>query len=291
MSALVATTTLTPSNSSDPLFRAWGSAINVKLAAAGLVQTADTGQINWTTVTAPVGATTAQGYEIWRFADALQSTAPVFFKLEYGSGSATNNPGLWITFGSGSSGAGVLTGTTSVRQAFGSTASYTTNPLSCYWCGDTNRFVASLFAAGTGLSPSLTVVLSFERTVDSSGVVTSEGVLLLVKTGSGAYAQVHWNCTTGPTSSWETTVGAMGPQMGTGSSGSQLAVYPVFFTKGVFLNPGLNLFGYFNVDFTAGSTTSFTVYGASHTYMPVGSTAASAFLVRGTTTSCMQRYE
>jgi len=291
-SPLLVTTTLTPDNTSDASFRAWGSAVSAKFGTAGMVQTGDTGQINWSTVTTPGAAATPQGYEIWRFNDTLQATAPVFFKIEYGSASGSAlRPGMWITFGSGSNGSGTLTGNTSVRQAFGS-ATNSASAGTCYFCGDNNRFVAALWVAGTGSSALLATMLSFERTVDSSGAVTSEGVMILVKTGSSSYSQVHWNCTTGPTSTWETTIGAMGPAQGTGISGSQIAVYPIFFTKGVFLNPGLNLLAYVGSDFSTGSSLSVSHYATSHTYMPLGTTTIAGSLSRTiASSSLMMRYD
>lgn len=106
------TTTFSSSaiNDTDANFRAWGSAVAAGLAAIGFVKTADTGQINWATVLKPAGTSTYQGYEIWQFNDTLQATAPLFVKLEYGSGTAVNNPALRFTIGKGSDGAGGLTG-------------------------------------------------------------------------------------------------------------------------------------------------------------------------------------
>ncbi len=105
-------------NNSDAEFRSWGSSVSQSLGLVGLVQTADTGQINWTTAIQP-GSNTAAGYEIWRFTDST-----VFLKIEYGSGSGTGTPrslGLWLTVGTGSNGSGTLTGTVSARdRCFGS---------------------------------------------------------------------------------------------------------------------------------------------------------------------------
>jgi hypothetical protein len=70
----------------DATFRAWGSGIAAQIAAMGLVQTSDTGQINWVTVARPALNTIA-GYEIWRFNDALQATKPVFIRIDYGTSS------------------------------------------------------------------------------------------------------------------------------------------------------------------------------------------------------------
>src|SRR3954462_11008588 len=95
-------------------FRAWGSEFSAGLATVGLVQTADTGQINWSTVTIP-GANTAAGYEIWRFADST-----LYLKFEYGTAPSTVQPQMWITVGTGSNGSGTITGTnqTSSRVTF-----------------------------------------------------------------------------------------------------------------------------------------------------------------------------
>jgi hypothetical protein len=286
--SFAATTTLTPTNSSDANFRAWGSAFGTKFTSAGWVNTADTGQINWTTVTAAAGTNTAQGYEIWKFADALQGTVPVFFKIEYGSGSAINNPAIWVTVGSGSNGTGSLTGILSVRQQMTFTA--TATPITFYWSGDTNRFAV----AANGASNTTSFFFAVERSVDNSGALTSEAVLL-VWFSLGSWAQVAWNTTIGSPSLAEATLGCLGPSVTPfGTTGSQIAVYPIFHSKGVFYSPGLNGFAYFNALIASGSPITFTVYSGSHTYMPLGNTPAfttSTFRASTAGGSLMMRYE
>lgn len=95
------------SSSSDAEFRKWAQGIHDALAACGLVQTADTGQVNLATATVPAAG--AYTYEVWRFNDALQATKPIFLKVEYGSIS-TARPSVRLTVGSGSSGAGAING-------------------------------------------------------------------------------------------------------------------------------------------------------------------------------------
>ena len=46
-------------------------AVSDQLKAFGWVQTADTGQINWTTVTKPTAATAVAGVEVFHPADAI----------------------------------------------------------------------------------------------------------------------------------------------------------------------------------------------------------------------------
>jgi hypothetical protein len=100
-----------PTNATDAEFRDWGSKLSDALAAVGMVKTADTGQIDWATVVKPAAISTYQGYEVWRFNDTLQATAPLFLKIEYGSGvSVATRPGLRLQVGKGTNGAGTLTG-------------------------------------------------------------------------------------------------------------------------------------------------------------------------------------
>lgn len=97
-------------NQNDADFRLWGGGISAAIAAVGLVKTADTGQIDWATVVNPSTVNQKRGYEIWRFADALQATHPVFIRLDYGSGpTASANPQIWYTVGTATNGAGTIT--------------------------------------------------------------------------------------------------------------------------------------------------------------------------------------
>jgi hypothetical protein len=285
--SLAATTTLINTVTTDAAFRTWGLAYNAKLAAAGLVATTGVGEVNWTTVTAAAGANTVQGYEIWHFNDALQATAPIFLKIEYGSGAVAANGSLWLQLGSGQNGAGGLTGVLSTRQQIQCSA--TAGAITHYWSGDTNRFGV----AATGASSATSVGIFVERTVDTSGAVTSEGALLVYK-GTSAAGQQYWNQVTGPgTATWETTLGSMGPSLAPfGTYGTQVAVYPVFHSKGVFLNPGLNIYLYENALITVNAAVTFTVYSASHTFMPLGSTNFGGTPRGGFLTSAMMmRYE
>lgn len=110
--AKVTTTVDVSSFTTDAKFRTWGLAMSTAMQAAGFVKTSDTGQINWATVTKPVATNTQAGYEIYRFDDDLQATAPIFFRVGYGSGGTAsgNSPTTWITIGTASDGAGTISG-------------------------------------------------------------------------------------------------------------------------------------------------------------------------------------
>src|SRR3954454_12687471 len=89
--------------SDDATFRTWGSGVAAQIAAMGLVQTSDTGQINWTTVTR-LAINTSAGYEVWRFNDALQSTKPVFIRLDYGIAGVADRPRIIARVGTATDG-------------------------------------------------------------------------------------------------------------------------------------------------------------------------------------------
>jgi hypothetical protein len=184
-----ATTNTPVSNAASANFRAWGLEMNTQLAAVGLTQTADTGQINWTTVALPA-ANTIAGFEIWRFNDALQATSPIFIKIQYGAASLTSTPLIQIQVGQGSNGSGTLTGTlmTNVAIAAAQQSSSTTNAPSFWaynatygvlWCswkfGVNNASIsADIPLAG----------FSLERSCDTNGNPTGDSVSLVTPNSS-----------------------------------------------------------------------------------------------------------
>lgn len=172
-------------HTTDANFRAWGSEISARLAAIGLVQTADTGQINWTTVTRP-GTNTAAGYEIWRFNDSLQGSAPIFLKVEYGTGSGATSPGMWLTVGTGSNGSGTITGTATTRVQCSSNAAATntlTNYQSYACAVDGLAWIATKFNAAVTGKGSMGFAIC--RTCDASGSPTTTGFVVYTCSTSG----------------------------------------------------------------------------------------------------------
>lgn len=168
---------------SDATFREWGSDFALKLAAVGLVQTSDTAQINWTTVTRPGSATNA-GFEIWRFNDSLQGTAPVFIRIDYGTHTATTAPRMQFTVGTGTNGSGTLTGTalTTARVVHGSITQVTDTARQSYMCA-----VAGFFGFNWKVGAGLTEASFFIcRTCDATGAPSVTGAM--VSWGAGTVA-------------------------------------------------------------------------------------------------------
>ena len=164
-------------HTSDATFRDWGNELSGRLSTIGLVQTADTGQIDWVTVTRP-GTNTDAGYEVWRFNDSLQGTAPIFLKLYYGTGGGVDAPRLSFQIGTGSDGSGALTGTTtSIINCTANQASVPTgtSPYFSTLClaeGHLGFVLKYNAGIGTGRAK---FALTITRTVDESGSLTATG--------------------------------------------------------------------------------------------------------------------
>jgi hypothetical protein len=172
---------LIPDCSTDAHFRLWAQFIEDTLVTTGgWLVTADTGQTTPATLLHPTVGNTKQGYRIYTMNDALQSTAPVFMRIDFGMG-LVSVPGIWITIGSGSDGAGNILnkwfdggslGTPTILPP-GSSSTQVTNS---YGSADTNRLSLGLFCyAGANYQ----LVFTIERTKDVSGNDTPIGLLLI----------------------------------------------------------------------------------------------------------------
>jgi len=175
----------------DANFRSWATNLHNALIAVGLVQTSDTGQADFTTVARPSAGLYV--YKIYRFNDALQSAAPVFLRVEYGT-SATNGAGVRIGMGRGTDGAGNLTVTFSNASNFSvgsSTASITAGNSARTWvCFKDGAFSLAWAADATGVGSAFRYIHTMDRTRDGAGVANDEGLYYAV--GPSNWAQNMW---------------------------------------------------------------------------------------------------
>jgi hypothetical protein len=302
-----------PSNANDSMFRGWTQLIANGFISANWVRVADSGNINFATVTTPATASLSSGYDIFRMTDALNVAAPVYVKVEYGSGTTNTIPSIWLTIGSGSTGAGMVTGAASQRQQL-TLSTQSTNAISSFISGDANRIHMALwsFSNATFGGTSVTTLaqawyFSIERTKDATGADTTEGVLLVVKgAGSAAatsYNQQYWNSVTGSSGN-EPSWGVLMPSINVApTSAVQTAFYPIYHSKGVFVNPGMGTLCFIGSS-TAGAVVPATegcplvvpMYGSNHTYMPLSALVAGPNLQgrngnQGANTTYAMRYE
>ena len=257
-------------NATDAQFRAWGKAISDSLQAVGIVKTADSGQINWATVAAPTAANTQMGYEIYRFNDTLQSTAPVFIKLDFGSGSSSTRPALWISVGTGSNGSGTITG--EILPAQQNVAGASSTAMTHYVSGSSNRFVIAI----QGTSSNYQIVLTVERTHNSSGSDTSNGVMVnRIASVNSVYSQ-HYILFSDSSVVTTSQIMCLTPAGLSGAKSPDINLYPVrFFTPGE--GPVSNcLVGYISGDFALNSSYTVSVFGIDRTFRTMQASPASS---------------
>lgn len=280
--------TVAPDNTSDVNFRLWGKGIQDAMTAVGLVQTTDTGQIDWTTVNRPIGVLTMKGYTIHRFSDALQSTKPVFIRIDYGSGAGSQYwPGLIITVGVGTDGAGNL-GVNSITSGIRDLRNSTATVSECRCAGASNRVALTLWPRDN--SGIMTTMFAVERTKDNAGADTSAGIIVMIAgadTGGNVqqtcyvydYTDVLWSITGTP--------GCLPPSSGsTGVDGSNVAIYPLHaYRGGSVQNPFLGIVTYFPADLVAYGSFSATIYGVARNYFPCGSASLNTGIRIGRTNS------
>lgn len=168
---------------SDTTYRAWGSSVKAALLDIGLVQTTDTGQVDWTTVTSPA-AGTLNAYEIYRFSDPLQATAPIFIKIEYGaSSSSAGYPWMYVTMGSATNGAGSLTGKVGYRSLMNASTAANTLAKTTYLAMGPG-YMTAILGADIGASIYPCGVFVVERTVNPDGTYNSAGFTYAVQNHS-----------------------------------------------------------------------------------------------------------
>lgn len=296
----MAATTITHSTgvnlTTDVAFRAWGSAISAAITTAGWTQTADTGQVNWTTITVPTAGTApATIYEVWRLADTLQATDPVFIKVMY-SRSTSSGPAMRVIAGTASDGAGTITSAantnTSVTTTFdvfdsGNIGSAT----SCksYVNGDGSSLI--LFLSPNQNSGAVNGGLfALERRRSSSGAAAAGGFTVQFvpgnaqSSGGPKYQCVYTNNFYAQPASSSTRGFVPSGRQATSSSDNGVKqnvvpVYPVLTGAYPELGaPSKYLLAAYRADVPLGQTFTLTHYGSTQTFMSTGSgwlTAAS----------------
>lgn len=158
-------------------FKAWAEGLHNAILAAGLVQTADTGQINFASITTLPAAGTVAGYAIYRFNDSLQSTAPIFLRVDYATSTASRAAPAF-NVGKATNGAGVLDPAVSFgaqRQFILTSGTSSTGAPTYVAVGDGYFclcFNASTVASGQG------GFFIIERHRDSDGNPTGAGVMI-----------------------------------------------------------------------------------------------------------------
>ena len=289
----LSTWTSTVNVTTDALWRTEMQAISTAILAVGLVQTADTGQINFATAVRSGVINTAVGYQIFTFNDTYQGSYPCYIKVEYGSGGvATTSCSLWITVGTGTNGAGVINPISTSRYqiqcsaatagTFISGVSGSTSRLTLGWCTNGGTTVANWFTV--------------ERIQNSAGADTTTGLVFIQASRNlgitGNFDQVIYFTNPQPYAS--TSVGTMminqptattwvvGANTGTGP------ILPIGFGVHPAVQGGLT---YFNADLTVGNQFTVSIYGNNHNFLAIGSANIGTLYNLQATASILTRWD
>lgn len=246
-------------------FKALMGDTHAQILAQGWVQTADTGQ----TDPATIGALPAQNgttcYAIYKPGDAL---TPFYVRLEF-MRQLNDWPTYGVQIGSGTDGAGNLTGNVSVRRAISAALSTAGNPLYVS-CSANGRMGIALNPASGDTNQQLCV--SIGRAKDGTGA-TADGHATQIVAGynnlrfqhtimfSGTNAVEHQN--------WRAALprpAASGTQWTVGTHLGVAWVVPMCIPYGANPSHDAGIWGSGQA-FAPGTTTVVNVYGANHTYL------------------------
>lgn len=255
--------------STDVAFRAIGSDLSGMLASLGLVKVPFTGQVDWATVARPAAARTTQGYEVWRFNDALQATAPVYLRLGYGSGYSATDFGLTAAIGAGvTADGGLVAPKTDAINSRG----YNLGPSSAcvlYVSGDSSRLSLRWV---DNYSNDKWLVL--ERMAGPDGLPGPDGAVMLTTHNEGGNAVAVAALRFSPAAAATYGGAGMAHSLPPGTSaavGADVALAPVrTWVDRRETRPLHSVLAYFAADLTARNPVAVTCWdGRTRTYMPM----------------------
>lgn len=281
---------ITGAPGTNALFQDFVTKVDTALVGFGLVNTADTGQIDPATVAKPSSSADA-GFRVYSTNDGLTTW---YLKLTFGLAS-TGTVRITVQVGTATNGAGTLSGQTSTSTVVsaGGSASFPTGTTNLAMSGDAGRVMVM---AGNLVSGGLAVSWAFAigRNVDTAGAV-ADGGLECYYAYSGAFARQYIPKTgTVPaqdTGGWPVVF----PTTATSVIGSNVRFgHPMLWDESNTNNPTPNVGVWAKNDFTPSSATTITVslYGSTRTFMLMGDHQNSAPLVGNQINSrTMWRYD
>jgi len=156
----------------DATFRVWGKFLSDSMQSAGWTKTADTGQVDWSSVARPSTINTVAGYEI-RKSPTKTGFTDFYLKIEYGAGGNVAYTSIWFTIGTASNGSGTLTGTVSTR--YQRAASTVTGACEDLVSGGED-WLALIWSASTAAPSTAPGMIVFDRFTDADGNYLTDGI-------------------------------------------------------------------------------------------------------------------
>lgn len=263
-----ATATFSWSNASAASTKLWIDGVRNLLLAAGLVASTDTGQLDTTAITVAPSYNTGIGFQLFKFPDTLQASAPIVIRVEYRTDNNTR-PVVAYTVGSVTDGAGTVGSPTFVKDPSvmdsyqASLTSY-----ACYVDG-TFSMVLGYAYSSTRLDGNCVASLVVDRSRTAAGVATATG-FLCEGTASGYGVSRSLYGAASPATATNFIPSLIPSYTATSSSeGADVNVFRHYMmVPGV--RPSLGCLTYFTAEFGALSPFTATVLGAAHTWLPMG---------------------
>lgn len=239
----------------------------VLVTTGGWVYVSQTGDADPTTLTHTASTNTKVGFRVYRMADTLQSTNPVYMRVDWGSGATSSNFAFWITLGTGTDGSGNITGSVLAATQIVNASQLSSQTSNSYGSADTNRASIAMFIQNSNSGYPL--VFTIERTKDSNGSDTGDGLLLAWNNNSSQFGNNRYLILAGGTQpSQETGMSYILTQKNPSESFApgDIGVGVLIHFKGVAQQPGMNVMMTNSSDVSLEGAFSMTIYGASHTY-------------------------
>jgi hypothetical protein len=266
------TFTTNSSNSAGSGIAAWAQGVSNGFIVAGLVRVAGshsqigsgafTGASDFSALSG-AAINTQLAWEIWRFADTLQSTTPVYIYVGYGGGAAAATPSLWLQVGFAlNAGQTAVIGQSFALAQLAGGGNSTTN-FSCFVSGTTARILVALFADTTS---NVGILFGVERTHNADGTDNEEGLFVFTANGSAPGTHNHQVVSKpsfGGNGELQGVHGGLWPFSDVTSYGSDFHVSPSYPIRGRLLAPSRNVMLASYNDVPNGTVVSLPLYGAT----------------------------
>lgn len=249
----------------DAALRTWINAVHQAFIDAGLIQTADSGQINRATVVR--GAVDAVlGYETFVFSDPQNATNVLTLKVSYGMGDTTSIARLGLEVGKGTNGSGTITTSAATISSLSSSNVDSANRV--IHCSSADGQLA-FFATPDSATLQAGICLFIDRELDGSGAYTGR-VSMYGQTGNSAPLERVWNGSAwvdvGTTTSATSMIVAF-PGFGNGPTG-RVPVGTCWF--GGFRSPCRTLCVMPGTQIATGEFGDISIDGVARTYICIG---------------------
>lgn len=212
---------------------------------------------DYTGVANPVATSTALEWEIWRFADALHATSPIYFRIYWRTGSGTSTIVLAVKVGTGFDGVSDVNGNVyAEQQLISTTGAAGSTAYQCHVIGDTNRVIIALWMGQDAAGTTPYICFGLERLHNSDGTDNDEGAFVFTQYGSSTTThnnQVISRPSFGGNGNLETKLGnALMPRNQQTMFGFEAAIGAIYPMRGRALYPSRNFVVVGKADLGAG---------------------------------------